>query len=275
LTTLALASTASAVTLLSDPFQVSANVSDLNFEVSQRQSGTLSPITWTEGGEPIFAQLGNPGSPGGLHLAGRTAGTSGRVSLDRNFLDVPGPGQAFVIELQVDPVTFRPPDSHLIHSWVSVNFGTSAGTRNLFPQFTDGMGVLFTGSGVTEAFDGPVSLGNHPYAAGADSLLHDIRIEIFDPVDGNPFNAGPVTVRAFSDGDATPYFTHTRPSGFANNYISLIGMGIGGAGNEVVTHTVDSLVISLQTPLPEPGTAATLAALAVGVSSRRGGRRSA
>ena len=108
--------------LLNDTFEVSADHSDVNFEIG-RQTGSLAPISYWDGGEPIFSQVGRPEVPDALLLAGRTAGSSGMLSLNHNFVEDPGLGQASVIEFDVNPVLVDRSEYNMTQtSWVSVNF---------------------------------------------------------------------------------------------------------------------------------------------------------
>jgi hypothetical protein len=79
-----------------------------------------------------------------------------------------------------------------------------------------------------------------------DDDFHHIRIEVFDPADGNPFDgSGPATVRASVDYDGTPFFSFTRTNGFISNYISLIGQREGSEGDGVVRHALTNVLIWL------------------------------
>jgi hypothetical protein len=250
---------ASAPPELFDPFTVSQNTTDVNFEVVPRQRGTLAPTTYTVGGEPVFSQVGNLLTPDTLLLAGRAAGTSGAVSLDHDFRENPGAGNALVIQFDVRPVlTGRPEYNTTQSSWIAVDFGTTAAMRNRFPQSNDGIGLLFRGDGRTQAFDAGANLGAGMYADSADGVFHHIRIEITDPTDGNPFDGdgSPALVRAFADDSTTPFFEYQRAAGFSSNYISLIGEGEGSGGDGVVRHALTNLGIDLSSvgnaPIP-PG----------------------
>ena len=210
-----------AAELLNDTFEVSENQSDVNFEIG-RQTGSLAPISYWDGGEPIFSQVGLPEVPDALLLAGRTFGSSGMISPNHDFVEDPGLGQAFVIEFDVNPVLVDRSNYNTTQtSWLSVNFGTSNATRNQFPQLNDGIGLLFRGDGMFHAFDNGVFLGQDSFIPEADDIFHHIRIEMIDSLDGNPFDGSgsPVTVRAFADGSLDPFFTHIRSDGFSSNFI--------------------------------------------------------
>lgn len=63
--------------LLSDTFNLTTtnpNGLDVNFQLAERQSGILAPLTYTKGLEPTFSQVGNEFYPTELLLAGRTLG---------------------------------------------------------------------------------------------------------------------------------------------------------------------------------------------------------
>jgi hypothetical protein len=170
------------------------------------------------------------------------------VSLDHDFNASPGFGNAFEIQFDVNPVQIGTDFNTTQTSWVCIDVGSTFAGRNQFPQFTDGMGLLFFGTGITQAFDRGTMLPSDEFAPGVDDVFHHIRIEIFDPSGGNPFDGGnhPVVIRAFSDGSNTPYFTYTRSTAFTSNYISFAGYGEGSGGDGVVRHGVDNLDISVQ-----------------------------
>jgi hypothetical protein len=250
---------ASAPPELFDPFTASENTTNVNFEVFPRQRGSLAPMTYTVGGEPVFSQVGNSYVPNALLLAGRAAGTSAAVSLDHDFRENPGFGNALVIQFDVRPVlTDRPEYNTTQSSWVAIDFGTTAATRNRFPQSNDGIGLLFRGDGRTQAFDTGADLGAGMYADSADGVFHHIRIEITDPTDGNPFDGDGslAVVRAFADSSPTPFLVYERAVGFSSNYISLIGEGEGSGGDGVVRHALTNLAIDIESvgnrPIP-PG----------------------
>ncbi|MEM9415129.1 MAG: hypothetical protein AAGA29_06560 [Planctomycetota bacterium] len=229
----------------------------MNLNLAGRQSGTLATTSYWDGGEPVFSQVGN--ITDALLMAGRSGGTSGRISLNRNFTESPGLGNAFVISFDVNPTFGMATENQFTTSWISLNFGGSASTRNSFPQLNDGVSLMFRGNGDAQGWDDGtlVGDGSDPFADGADDVYHSIRIEIIDAVDGNPFDGSgdDVEIRAFSDGSNTPFFTHTRSNGFLSNYISIIGEGEGGPGNDVIVHALDELVISYEIPtvIPVPG----------------------
>jgi hypothetical protein len=239
------------VVLLHDTFKPSSpitNATNVNFDLPARQSGTLSTITYTKAAEPVFSQINEVGASGILLLACRAAGSPGEVSLDHNFTATPGVGNAFVIQFDVNPVFVGPGVNETQTSWVCIDVGSTAAGRNQFPQYTDGIGLLFRGTGETQANDRGTLLTSTNFAPGVDDLYHHIRLELFDPLGKNPFDGGnhPVVIRAFADGSATPFFSYTRPTAFTSNYLSFVGEGEGGGGDGVVRHGVANLDISIQ-----------------------------
>lgn len=236
--------------LLTDDFNVSANSTDVNLDLATRQGGSLSPISYTKGAQATFSQVGNGEVAGGLLLAGRTAGDPGEVSLDHNFDESLSPATAEVIEFDVRPVlTGRSEFNTTESSWVAIDFGASAVTRNAFPQFSDGIGLLFRGNGQTQAFADGTNLGNSSFAP-QDAIYHHIRIEIRDIGNGTAFqgDGSPVLVTAYADGSTTPFFSDLVPHGFRGNYISFIGEGEGSGGDGVVRHGIKNLVIGTSAP---------------------------
>ena len=236
--------------LLKDTFDLTSanpNTTDVNFQIAERQSGALAPVTYAKGLEPVFSQVGNSGSPFELLLAGRAAGFGGAVSLDHDFVESPDIGSSSVIEFDVNPVLICSGCNVTESSWVAVTFGSSSGSRNQFPQFVDGMGILFRGNGQYAAFNAGQTVAADAFVQNADHLFHHIRITLTETNFGNPFSGiYPVIVRAFADGNVSPFFTFVRTNGFAHNYISLIAEGEGGGGDGVVRHLVDNLTISLE-----------------------------
>ncbi|MGO8931874.1 MAG: LamG domain-containing protein [Limisphaerales bacterium] len=76
----AIESAPNGTTLLQDNFDLTAvntNPPDVNFQLAQRQTGTLAPVTYTKGLDLTFSQVGNTASLGELLLAGQAAGMGG------------------------------------------------------------------------------------------------------------------------------------------------------------------------------------------------------
>ncbi|MGA2865759.1 MAG: hypothetical protein ABSF95_14900 [Verrucomicrobiota bacterium] len=204
-------------------------------------------MTYTKGLDLTFSQVGNEASPNELLLAGRAGGNGGAVSLDHDFAEPSGYGAGAMIEFDVNPVQLFPGFNETDTSWVAVTFGSSANSRNQFPQFVDGMGVLFRGNGQYQAFNAGQDLGTGAYISSADHLFHHIRITLTQTSDADPCSVtSPVIVDAFADGSAVPFFSFFRTNGFTHNFVSLIGEGEGSGGDGVVRHLVDNLAISLE-----------------------------
>lgn len=154
-----------------------------------------------------------------------------------------------------------------------MNFGTSDGTRNALPQSNDGIGLLFAGNGTTQTFDAGTPVLSSSFFPSADDAFHHIRIDIFDALDGDPFDGvGDASIRAYADGETTPFLDYERGGAFTDNFITFFGLGEGAGGDGVVRHAVDNLELSILTPVPEPTTLAYLAAaiglVALGVFRR-------
>lgn len=241
---------AGAATLLQDSFNLTAanpDTTDVNFQLAQRQSGALAVVTYTKGMASTFSQVGNANSPGELLLAGSAGGPGGAVSLDHDFVEAFGSGVSGVIEFDVNPVQIYPGFNETETAWVAVTFGSSAGSRNQFPQYVDGAGLLFRGNGQYQAFNAGQELGAGAYLARVDHLFHHVRITLTETVQGNPCSvASPAIVAAFADGSAVPFFSFLNTNGFTHNYISLIGEGEGSGGDGVVRHLIDNLAISVE-----------------------------
>jgi hypothetical protein len=176
----------------------------------------------------------------------------GAVSLDHDFVESPGLGSSSVIEFDVNPVQIYPGFDETETSWAAVTFGSSSASRNTFPQFVDGMGILFRGNRQYVAFSAGQYVVTNTFAPNADHVFHHIRITLTETAYDNPFSGtSPVIVNAFADGNPAPFFSFVRTNGFTQNYISLVGEGEGSGGDGVARHLVDNLTISLE-PVPQP-----------------------
>ncbi|HTI71337.1 MAG TPA: hypothetical protein VMF06_15305 [Candidatus Limnocylindria bacterium] len=248
--------------LLQDSFDLTKanpNSLDVNFQLLPRQGGPLAPVSYTKGLEGTFSQVGNVGTTNQLLLAGRAAGSGGAVSLDHDFVEVPGFGASSVLQFDVNPVLRVAGVNQSPASWIAVTFGSGFNTRNQFPQFVDGIGLLFRGNGQYGAINAGTGVASGPYLKQQDHTFHHVRITLTEPVHGNPFSGNlPVWVEAFIDGSETPLFSFVRTNGFTHNYLSFIGEGEGSGGDGVVRHLVDNLVLSLE-PARRPILTVTLA----------------
>jgi autotransporter-associated beta strand protein len=241
--------------LFTDDFTLTAanpNTEDVNFQNATRQSGTVAPLTYTKGGEPTFSQVGNGGAPNALLLAGRSDGLPGAVSPDYNFIESPGLGDALTIQFDVNPVQIANGFNTTATSWICIDFGSTAVGRNLFPQDTDGIGLLFRGNRQTQAFDNGTFLSDGQFAPTADTSYHHIEIQISNAATGDPFagDGTPDLIQAFSDYSSVPFLSYTRLDGFSSDYLSFIGEGDGSGGDGVVRHELTNLEVSILPVLP-------------------------
>lgn len=239
---------AGAATLFRDTFDLTnanPNTQDVNYQIALRQSGTLAPTNYNKGFDAAFSQVGNGGASNALLLAGRAAGLGSAVSINRNFTNAPGFQESLVIQFDVNPVQVGAGFNQTQNAWVAITFGSSSASRNQFPQNVDGVGILFRGSGLFQAYSAGQIVATGTYDAGTNDLFHHIKFTVTDATDGNPFDGtNDVTVTGFADYSSTPFVTLVRTNGFTNNYISLIGEGEGSGGDLVVRHAVDNLGLS-------------------------------
>ncbi|CAN5175622.1 hypothetical protein BH23VER1_BH23VER1_09770 [soil metagenome] len=230
--------------LLSDDFTVEMNsqAGALDDNIFIRQSGSLAVIDYLTGpGDNPNIQLGNTGtlrtgSDGNyLLMAGGARG-----SLNRNFngqLSQGGLEITFDVAADLAAGTI---------DWTALNIGMADADRLTFVNGAEThFGFLFRANGMTQAFDGAQLLPGSevawsPMIEGGVDNFDPVRFVFTDPADGNPFDGtGSTKIEVFSslvENGETPIFTFTKPGGgYAENFINVHSIAIGGIDNLVIS----------------------------------------
>lgn len=232
-------------TLLNDPFTVSAPSSNINLQVSTRQSGLVAPIPFAEllrtdsrGRFAHITQVGNPTQPGKLLLNPDSASSAQAFAMPaREFVE----GSAFEIEVTIEQSI----GGAKSNEWAGIAWG-SAGNLN-FPNDTQGgMGLLVRGNGQIAVYDGTATVYEGPpdyLSAGGPAPTNapfTLRIEVIGSGFGND---EPAFVKAFINNEqirlAPDSLDYTKSSGFSGNFITLAGSALEG----VTSHTLDNLEV--------------------------------
>lgn len=259
--------------LLSDNFNVTPpgnpDTTDVNFNLHNRQTGSLSLIPYDKSGAQNFAsQVGNAGNSDKtvlengnvLLLTGAfNAGGNQGVVLARNFNGELSKGGLAIGFDAAPEVTNGATNSS---NWVALNIGQDANSGINVNGAHSHFGILLRENGQFQAFDGGAGVGSGLFTSSPleDQFYRGFEFLLTDATDGNPFDGvGQTTITAFFQG--TQFYTFTKAGGYANNHISLQGIGIG---------YVDNLVIR-NTTVPEPAsmTLLGLAGLAMLRRTRR------
>ena len=259
--------------LFLDTFDVSAPSYDINFEIASRQSGAMAPLTYGgygSNGQDWQTQVGSSLSPGGLLLAAKngTPQWIAPTSPTAGLAPDPGPGGTAVVEFDVNPVVAAPGYNATQSAWAGVKIGSRGVGK--WVNNSDGFGLLLRGEGRRDfkAFDGSTTAATGQYTADAADRYHHLKLTITstDP-QGRPFDGSPVVIRAFDDGSATPFLTHTRTAGFTDNYITLSGESEGADGNHVTLHGFDNFRVYGEPSATAPAVPAAPTGLAVTATS--------
>lgn len=277
-----------------DGYDVSANVTDINFETATRQGGAPAPVSYVANtADPtndyhhqLFAGGGTP-----LLLAGDFNLINTRVSPTVDFSGAAGNeiiGKK--IQLTVDVgVTVNPPSPQSnipvgTFTQASVTVGASSTLQAANTATNDGFTVSFVednfsnldGTGLgnfIQIYHGTTLLDNLiPNPAGAGPGFVEIFVD--DSADGNPWDGiGSTTFDVYVNGTqlvggiSGPWTI--GGGGLTSNVITLEGNQQSN-NSQLATHTFDSLTV-FTAPVPEPTSIAlTAVAMALGMIVVRG-----
>lgn len=267
------AAEASAVPIFFDSFDVTAGSVNLSSEAgSPRQGGPLVPVPYLQNVSDYHTQLLGAGplqlaGDGGFPAPGQTM-----ASPNYNFVGDAGGGLILgkCLTLTMDVGAFVGGDA-TSYVTAGVSVGASAGLTaddSVAPHF----GVRFVednfgGAGsFAQFFDGATLVGNsiaHP--AGSGPI--DLRLDIYDAVDGNPWDGvGSTTIDVSVNG--SPIFSYTKGGGgYTSNFVTMMGTP-DFAGFDLATHTFENLTI-YAAPVPEPtGIVLVIAGVLAGTARR-------
>ena len=262
----------------SDNFNVKSNSNTVNpgaNDQPHRQDGLFAPLNYTErGGTPVnFTQLGHAHDPSALLLVTNSGFSTTSVSPNHNFKDNLGAdGAHYVLQFQVNPANTATAGTLDASWWSAVVFGASSQTASV--NTSDGVGMLIRRNGGYQIFDG--TSGNGVVKQGdlgtdfgiTEGGYYDVRINYFVPAFDDASRVG---VAIFVDENLISSFW--TGSGFANNYIDLVGHGPISGGGAYVYHDFDNFSL-YTTAVPEPATMALLSLATAGlggyVRRRRG-----
>ena len=245
-----------------DGFNVSANTSDINFELGAPRQGvnpaagipaSISYLanagadTWKHqmfGGPIQPLQLAQAGSPGPI-----------LASPNFNFKGVTGYGEVIgkdiSVALDVGVIPGGAPGSYT-QGGITVGANSTlsaAGTSGFAVRLVEDN---FSGLGnFLQIYDGASLVGNViPHSAGAGWANLDLRID--DPADGNPWDgAGSTVIDVRVNGDLVVSYTKGG-GGYTDNFVTLEGSAnFNGLG--LATHQFDNLTV-FSSSVPEPAT---------------------
>ena len=215
--------------LLTDNFSAPDNplTSNLNYNLTARQVGTLPIVNWVRNGD---ARVGNTslGIDSGNYLRITNNGTA---ALDRNF-NLSNSQGGLRIRFNLAP---NPQGLLNQELGVSLSLGLSALNKNAavnaaVPHF----GIRFQGNGDIQAFDGNRDVtGSYSSwgGTGNDTTLHPFTLIATDPTDGNPFNGiGQTNIYVYS-GKTLIYSYIKEGGGYRDNFINFSSNGTSGLDN--------------------------------------------
>ena len=208
-------------TVFLDTFNVSADSTNLDFEMSERQSGSAAPVGYASLAvnlvgnplDPKWFQVGAPDADGWLRLGGQgTAnafpGGSPSVMVQHSFIE----SEHFLMEFDIVGYT-----DTAAGGWAGTKFLDSTGT----PQFLnggDGFGFEFTGDGSGMVFDGQNSFGSFPAGSFDPGATNHLSFEVVTGGwDGS--TKGNTTISVATNGQ--PMATYTIHHNYKGNYVSL------------------------------------------------------
>jgi VCBS repeat-containing protein len=234
-------------TLLKDNFYVAGislfETTNLDYNLAQRQSGSLTPSNWIASYNNGVALTGdftlsNIDSANHLFLAvGATA------AIDRNFNNSNSDGGLRISfdlapALDMSRELFYPRD---INTGGSISLGLSADDKNAgigsnVPHF----GILFKGDGTIQAFDGSteLTLNDEPKPTWGgvvtEDVLNPITLEITDPTDQNPFDGeGQTNIDVYVN-NSLKYQYVKGNGGYSENYFNFSSSYFSVVDNLVV-----------------------------------------
>ena len=247
--TVAAVFTTGASTILLDTFDTDGGSTDVNYKLTNRQSGAASPLNWLLGTNVSAAQIqvNAPAAPGRLRIdaingQGMYNGVLAATYLNHNFTET----THFAIEFDMTLMAGT--------QWAAIVFGAS--TAPISVNLSDGIGVLFgRNNDEIQFFNGTAGNafnsaqagfpGGFPYTSGTH-----VRIEA--AMSGAYGAAGTVTIKLFLDGNqvllpgGAPTGEYVRNTSFAANRITLMGVAFN-PGEEFVD-TYDNFQITDLTP---------------------------
>lgn len=259
-----------------DGFDVSANSSDINFEIGvPRQGGVAVPTTYTANSNDYHLQMFGGGGP--LQLAGDGFGpfpAHTMASPDLNFVGTAGDdiiGKK--ISVTMDAFTNNLGGSYFTQAAITV--GGSAQLQQ--SGVGDGFSVVFiedtfggNGNFIQTWHGGNLTNNLIPNPAGAGP--GNVEILVNDPSDGDPWDGvGSTVFDVFVNGTQIDLNNPITPGlsyavgggGLTSNFITLEGSD-QKAGVQLGVHVFDNLTV-FTAPIPEPSSLAIAGlALAVG-----------
>ncbi|MFN6565565.1 MAG: beta strand repeat-containing protein [Nostoc sp. ChiSLP01] len=214
--------------LLTDNFLTAGNPSinglnsDLNYNLTGRRGGSLSAVKWVGSGN---AQVGNStaGIDSGNYLLTAYGGTA---ALNYNFNGLASQGG-----LKIN-FNLAPNSTNLLDQtrWASLNLGLSSADKNkLIYNSAPHFGIIFSGDGRIQAFDGTRDVtGSYSKwgTTGNGATLYPFTLIATDPTDGNPFN-GVGQTNLYVYADTTLIYKYVKGGGgYTNNYLNFGSNGI-------------------------------------------------
>ncbi|MBL1209170.1 MAG: hypothetical protein FWJ34_05465, partial [Geminocystis sp. GBBB08] len=233
-------------TLLKDNFYVAGitlfETSNLNYNLPQRQSGSLTPTSWigsTGWAVPFVGDytLSNIDSSNHLLLLlGATA------AVDRNFNDS-NSESGLRIFFDLAPALNIPSEfiERDINTGGSISLGLSANDKNAgIGSDVEHFGILFKGDGTIQAFDGStdLTLNDEPKPTWGgvvtENRLNPITLEITDPTDNNPFDGvGQTNIDVYVN-NSLKYQYVKGNGGYSENYFNFSSSYFSVVDNLVV-----------------------------------------
>ena len=235
------------VVLLNDNFNVTQSSADMNWQLPIRQTGALAEIPYIQSVDDTSAYHELTQRNGELQLSGDRNG-GGVVALDNNF----NHSGDQIISFDFLPLTSDSDARVGNASWAAVTFGQSRDNALAFISSTDGFGLLFRANGYYRPFNAGTDMGDRRYT-GTPVGQHHVDIWLSN-ADNQPFDGTPVTVSAYLDHAATPFFTFVRQQGFTNDYVGLSMLSAVGSDGRIyyAASNFDNLQVAAL-PVPQPG----------------------
>ena len=250
--------------LLGDDFTVTGtpNSEDANYNIGGRQTGALSPITWSEQGQGWQIQAGNGGA--NEMLLARFAGNDGSVPPPAAYLDLDfAPQLNFdnsIVEIRFDGRTIDAQSDNT--NWFSLNLSNNMPGQGFVNTGT--FGVLFRVNGNIQVFDGNENLTPvEPVFSSSLGTYASFLVRLSNAAGtGSAFNGAGAQAEIFSNNNLVGSYT------IDNNALTGAFIGVGSYNG---LHNIDNLTI---TAVPEAGAAGLVllgAAPLLGALRRCGG----